>query len=742
MTLDDYERDLVPFSDLGATPPLLLSNGSSVEAKITRNGVTRRLIISTSDGSILERGPSEVERKHSSFRSLLASESFCDLRRWADIQVHILGRSVDAESSIPVKGLLSSKAGEFGVAEIDAILAEEDTHKSSNARILLINGPAGIGKTHFIEYLAFRRAQRFKSTGAPLILHVQSRGRNLSFIQDLMAFSLQSLRLPVTYDQVPVLVRHKLVSLAIDGFDELGDPSGYDLAWAQVNELIGQTRGGATLLLAGRETFLGGERLFRDVKALNSSSDSVETLSLQPPTPNTAKSWLIDHGWKQSDIDKFEELFEEDSYALRPFFLRKLGEPDLAETLLDSKTGYPISLLVEAMIERESSKFGTAVEAVMDLPSRINFVRRLLGEVARDMADNQSESIDETSLGWIVDIVLDTSVSAEVLSLLRNRASVMAFLTVDERPGLRRFSHSLLLSYFLSEVTVDAVNRSDIPKYLRRNIFGPDFLSVFGEVLTGIAGNRPDDAKKFVTSAASLMSNYRVSDRGARNLGALLLGSLRLAELVDGLKLVGLSVDDAVVKETAGAVEISRGVINQIDIRGADLGMVRFVESGIVTVIANAGTRTSPSFPEPAIVQFEAADGKLELLYDADKIRSRINSGWRPTDLRESQEALPPGYETNALVRILDRACRFGEYWIRSEGDEFAEKIVSHERWSDVVGLLKQHDLVREERKAASGRPSTFFHIRRKTDILSRSIDDDQLRGFFGSLRTAVEQDG
>lgn len=742
MNLEDYARDLVPFADLGATPPILISGGDKWVVEITRNGASLRLTFSTSDGSILVRGPNEFERKYSSFKSLLASETFCDLRRWADTQVHLLAQSIDPDSSLPVKGILSTHAGEFGVEDIDLHLAREDNHSAINAWILLINGPAGIGKTHFIESLAFRRAQHFKTTGAPLILHVQSRGRNLSFIQDLMAFSLQSLRLTVTYDQVPVLVRHKLVSLAIDGFDELGDPNGYDLAWAQVNDLIGQTKGGAPLLLAGRETFLGGERLFHDVKVLNSATDSVETLSLLPPAPNTAKAWLRNHGWNQGDIDNYEELFEADSYALRPFFLRKLGDPELAEALRINRSGYPISLLVGAMIEREAAKFGRAVEAVMDKPSRISFVRRLLGEAARDMADNQTEAIDETVLGWTVDLVLGGSMPAEVTSLLRNRVTVMAFLTLDERPGFRRFSHSLLLSYFLAEVTVEAVRHGEIPKYLRRNILGPDFLSVFGDVLSSIAGSRPSEAKEFVTSAAALMHNYRVSDRGARNLGAILLAAMRLAELVDGLKLIGLSVDDAVVQETSGAVEVSRGAINQIDIRGADLGKVRFTDSTIVTVIANAGTRTSPSFPMPAMIQFETASGGLELLYDIDAIRKRIDLGWRPTALPESEEALPPAYETNSLVRILDRACRFGEYWIRSEGDEFAEKIVNHERWNDVVKLLDQHDLVRmEERRPASGRQSTFFHIRRKAEILSRSIDDKQLSDFFASLRNAVRQD-
>ena len=88
--------------------------------------------------------------------------------------------------------------------------------------------------------MALKRSFEYKQRRDPLILHVQSRGKVLSNLQDLMAFSLQTLRLRITYDQAPILVRHGLITLAVDGFDELGDPSGYELAWAQVNDLIHQ----------------------------------------------------------------------------------------------------------------------------------------------------------------------------------------------------------------------------------------------------------------------------------------------------------------------------------------------------------------------------------------------------------------------------------------------------------------------------------------------------------------------
>ena len=92
----------------------------------------------------------------------------------------------------------------------------------------------------------------------------------------------------MTFDQLPVLVRHGLVTLAIDGFDELGDPNGYDLAWGQVNELVTQIRGKGTLILAGRETFIGRERVSKQITSLGRHEKSAATTAEREVGPPRA----------------------------------------------------------------------------------------------------------------------------------------------------------------------------------------------------------------------------------------------------------------------------------------------------------------------------------------------------------------------------------------------------------------------------------------------------------------------
>ena len=276
MTPERFLDELALFADLGADPPRLTGDGGRFAIRLWRGGEEVELEFGDAAGRIVERTLDSGERRtHASYAALLASEKFGNLHRWADAQKAFLESRLKSLDRNLVEGVFSENGAPAGLEAVDDALATPERRDAQSVQVLLIDGPAGIGKTKFIEHLALSRAANVKRTGRPLILHVQSRGRVLTFLQDLIAFSLQTLRLGVTYDQAPVLARHGLVAIAIDGFDELGDPNGYDLAWGQVNELVNQVRGGGTLVLAGRETFIGRERLLREVSSLSEDRDEV-----------------------------------------------------------------------------------------------------------------------------------------------------------------------------------------------------------------------------------------------------------------------------------------------------------------------------------------------------------------------------------------------------------------------------------------------------------------------------------
>jgi hypothetical protein len=202
-----------------------------------------------------------------------------------------------------------------------------------------------------------------------------------------MAFSLQTLRSTITYDQIPVLVRYGLVIIAIDGFDELGDPNGYELAWAQLSDLVTYVRGAGTVILSGRDTFIGRDRLMKDVHALRDGVDIVTALTLKSPTPGQAKDWLKIHQWTDLNFDlpSISVLLEEESFALRPVFLTLLAEHVKPKQLQDKPGNYLTSMLVSHMVAREARLFGKAVESRLSQDAIGSFVVNFLYETARDM---------------------------------------------------------------------------------------------------------------------------------------------------------------------------------------------------------------------------------------------------------------------------------------------------------------------------------------------------------------------
>ena len=741
--------ELALFADLGTAPPRVTSDGDRSVVRLFRGGEEIELTFcSTAGGRIVEHAlDSGGRRTHASYAALLASERFGDLRKWADAQKAFLESSLKSLDKALVTGILQENSVRAGLEQADDILASPERPDAQAVRVLLIDGPAGIGKTKFIEHLALSRAATFKSVRRPLILHVQSRGRVLTFLQDLIAFSLQTLRLGVTYDQAPVLARHGLISIAIDGFDELGDPNGYDLAWGQINEFVNQVRGRGTLVLAGRETFIGRERLLRAVSSLSEGRDTVHALSLQPPSPAAAKEWLRRHGWSRKDLDSTAELFEPGSYALRPFFLAQLADREVAATVRKSAAGSPLPFLVDLMIEREASKFGERVDNVMSRDVRETFVRVFLREVARNMADDQTEALDESVVSWLVEFAAPDGLPAEVTLLLRNRAAAMAFLTTDDRPRYRRFAHSQLLNHFLGEETVDLIGRREMPRYVRRNILGADFLSAFGDLIGHID---PVRVQTCFDVASELARSYLWTDRGARNLGGLLIAMLPVIDSAENLRLEDLHIDETSLRDVAPSATLLRVFMNQFDTRGADLRALRFEDTMIATLITDDSTRVPASMPVPSVIRNEGFGGEGDRIFmDREKIEQWLDShGRRPvTDIGGIGHAglVPAALRDHRVIRLLERACRSRSYWIpekREEGDH-GSRFVDEDEWTVLLALLKAHGLVRIETKASSGRESGFLHVMNRQGLLQglwNTPDDQEVTNFYQALIKGIAE--
>ena len=733
-------EELSPFADLGTDPPRSFHDGSHSKIRMVRNGEELELLFQKNHDRITERSlETGQKRNHISYRALLASDDFGNLRQWQDHQKRSLSSlKSDFEAGIRVTGLLSGNQSTLDIDGFDDYLVDQVLDHERSVTVMLIDGPAGIGKTRFIEFLAWRRAEHYLARRRPLVLHVQSRGRVLTFLQDLIASSLQSLRLSVTFDQLPVLVRHGLVTLAIDGFDELADPNGYELAWGQVNDLVDQVRGKGTLILAGRETFIGHRRVRNSIKSLN-EDDDLCVLALQPPRPEDAKQWLKSRGAPMPEFA--DDLFEPHSFALRPFFLTQLQHLASTMKLEPADGGYLLTSLIDAMIEREASKFGAKINDVLDEEQRRSYVRKFLREVARFIADDQTEEIDRTMLAWIVEMTVPEDLDQEIVGILKNRAAVIAFLENDDTPRHLRFSHSKLMNHFLCENVVDSVVEDDLPKYVRRNLFGADFLATFSDFVIHLARFDADLVHRFFSAASKQARDYLAIDRGARNLGAMLITMLPSIESVEPLIIQDLDVDEALIRGTTPPAEISGLVVSQLDIQGADVGSLVFsksVKSHIYTLTVNHATVVSDSIPPPVRLQYrrEREDEAREaVIMDRVQIADWLGNHRSTYDGAQADMGLVRReFRNHPVIWLLGRACRCRAFWIPAANSAKFDKFVADPRWPVVADLLEQHGLVRVVTKEARGTNNRFVHVRNAMGILTEDESDERIKGFYESL--------
>lgn len=736
MNREQLLADFSPFADIGENAPKISEQKGKFTINFTRDGRELKLIIDSVSGAVQSTLGKGSTKNHSSIATLLASDLFANLRRWAEIQRELLTGETEPRRMIPINAKTHSDNCIKSIDAVSRLLGAGDRSVEAT-EILLIDGPAGIGKTSLINQLALERAVSYKATPTPLVLHIKSRGRVLSNLEDLMAFSLQTIRSTVTYDQIPVLVRHGLIVAAIDGFDELGDPNGYDTAWAQLSELIASVRGKGTLILAGRDTFISRARLMRDVNSLREGIDVVNGLTLLLPSPQQAKEWLRTHNWTEANflIPSVAVLLEDDSFALRPVFLKLLAERIKPKEIKGEHESFLTPFLLKNIVSREAKLFGRAVHAVIPTPQMEAFVTNFMLETAREMADMQTEALDGTTLSWIAEAALGDGYPPDIVGLIKNRAAVIALLVNDERPGYKAFVHTHIQNYYLAKVAIEAISRRDTPKFIRRNILGAEFLSTFVDVVSEYLSLPSSQISGFLSHAQNLAQTYPHLDRGARNLGALLLASLQTVRPEDEAYFAGFQVDDAVIRGTAGPATINEVIINQLDCRQANLSSLVFRDSSITSLIADDASRFPSSIPVPKVLISESGTQ----ITDVDKISQWLDERGRSTN-PTTNPVVPEKVKTHRIYALLGRACRMHQYWLREGDDDVrAERILKDDNWPVLSRVLDENGFLRiEKQRAASGGSSPFYHIRESRRLLSERSSDTEVVKFFTDLAAAI----
>ena len=668
-----------------------------------------------SDGTIRTlRGPGQ--RKYRNLKGLLVSEVFANLERLASAQVHVT-RSLTNPASGDLKEFLPT-AGDIECGDESTELTFDSVCETleqpeDRLRVFVVNGVAGVGKSHLIERIVRRRAApaSYKS-GTPLLLHVESRGKVLTSLSDRIAGTLSSLRASFVEEELKPLIRRGAVQVAIDGFDELSDSRGYVRAWGALRDFVRDLRGQGTCVLAGRDTMLDVGAV-RDGLGNTINEDSVTFLRIQHPPARDVRAWLSRReGWtgRRQELNFVERQVQESEYLRRPFFIVQVAH--LGPDRFQDAQGEPIADLLDGIVRREGSKLtGDSSDIEPRLVSEL--YRQVLAETARVMMDDETSIVEVEIVGILIEEAFADYADREMINALVQRAGTLGLLEKQRgEENTRSFPHETVRSYFFAQNVFDYFPEHGATVGLHRVPLSADDFRIFNRVARRKPLNEQRALRESLRSGLREASGY---DYLRTNIGGLLLSFAPLEDEQgsedERLVLTNLELRDVWMADLLGAqkVSIDGCVIHRLDVRGADLARVHFSNAEVFELLVDRYVKLGASAPAVGSVIVYENFRETRLVGSSD--------GWIEQKLRESSIREEGVSEPDEKWYLLEKFARISmrQYAIRSgrdNNDPAARTIFDSFWWPDLRELLGRHDRLEvRDNPSASGRRSEWFHL-------------------------------
>ena len=591
-------------------------------------------------------------------------------------------------------------------------------------RIFVVNGVAGVGKSHLIERIVRRRAApaSYKS-GPPLLLHVESRGKVLTSLSDRIAGTLSSLRASFVEEELKPLIRRGAVQVAIDGFDELSDSRGYVRAWGALRDFIRDLAGKGTCVLAGRDTMLDVDTVSEGL-GNTVNRNSITFLHVQHPPAKEVRVWLSRREeWcgRNRDLTFVEKQIKAIEYLRRPFFISQIA--DLGPDRFQDAQGEPVADLMECIIRREGDKL-TGVSSDIDAALASTLYREVLSTAAQVMMDDETNAIEVDLVGLLLEEVFSDHADQEMTNALVQRAGALALLEEDAGDRSRRsFPHETVRSYFFAHSVFEYFPEHGASVGLHRVPLSADDFRIFNRVARR---KTFDEQKRLRESLLAGLRETNGHDYLRANIGGFLMAFAPLAEDDDSedgrLVLADLELSDVWMADPLGAQQVSmvRCLIHRLDVRGADLREVRFSGVHIYELIGDS------------FVKFGASVPTVDSVIESEHFRETRWFG-SPSDWIEKRTSIPAlagRSEPNPDERwyLLEKFARISmrQYAIRSgkdNNDPAARTILDSYLWQGLRGLLERHGRLEiRDNPNAAGRRSEWFHLVAGAEFLNPGV--------------------
>lgn len=659
----------------------------------------------------------------SNFKSLLAGKNFANLEYLARSLEHEYRDALDNWMEVP-----------FSIDRTDEILssfAEVDSFLQGlwSGGVVGLEGPAGAGKTHFIERLTALRAQQFlkRDSVGPILIPVTSAGKVLSAVDDRIDGAFSALRASFNRSEMPVLMRHGLISLAIDGFDELSDSRGYDNSWSALRDLFQDIGGSGLMLLSGRDSFISADELKQLIgQSVELVGADLHSIRIDFPSAIDACRWICAKNSHWNNRKSELEMRLNDYYWLRrPFFVSQISAMS-SDVFLESGDE-PIVALCDSIVEREVLKLG--LPAQVSMTSGKKLVYSILTEAARTMMDYEVGFVDSSLLEIAVDIACDEILPGEedFARALSARAKTLTLLEPAHGTGdrdNRMFAHEKIKAFFYARhLLQEFLKDGPVPTGLRRNQLTLSDLSVF----SALSLVTPESADRIVHS-------IRVKSKGEAS-GGMLSSNFAALELacpssdkLEQSSFSNITIVDAFLPDLTSV--IFRDVyINRLDASDADLSGCEFSSCSAGEVIVSEATRFGKSVPEALKLIKRDFYGRETHLHDSASIVEALNA----LSVVDETSFLPVIPKTlNILARLMLKG-----HWVRLEQDDHrGKRLLERTDWALIAQRLTDAGFLETRNIGAGGGPGDFVHLKNAQDFLTGNSDIPAVHETLQELRS------
>ena len=656
------------------------------------------------------------------FKGLLVSKPFADLPRLARNLLYRTTNLIDPNTGnlkefLPVAGEIQRSNGDRAPLSFEYV-RDMPEQPDNRLCVQVIDGSAGVGKTHLLERIVRSRAApaSYKS-GKPLLLHIESRGKVLTSLNDRIAGTLSALRASFFEEELKPLIRRGAIQLAIDGFDEFSDSRGYVRAWGTLRDFIRDLEGKGACMLAGRDTMLDRVTVGEGLRNAVDDNDIV-FLRVQPPPADKIRVWLSHHEkWRdrRTELNFLERQIESGEYLRRPFFISRIA--DLGPDRFQGAQGEPIADLMESIIQREGEKL-TGVSSDISAGLASNLYGEVLSEVARIMMDDETNEIETDLVELVLEEAFTGQANPEMVSALVQRARALSLLEEERGGGNKRtFPHETVRSYFFARSVFDYFPRHGATTGLHRVPLTADDFRIFNRVARRKSEGDQGRLRKELLKKLREPGGY---DYLRSNIGGLLLSFAPLEEDESGdnaLTLSHLELRDVWLADLLGTqkVILNGCHVQRLDVRGADLRGVQFSNTEIVELLADPFVRFGTSAPDVNCI----------IVYKHFKEQDRLFNGISEWITQRSQVSGTDDADIDEKWPLLEKFARVSmrQYWIRSVDDQMdhaSRKIIASPLWPELRNLLEKYNRLDVSTRApASGPKSVWFHLVAGEELLN-----------------------